>query len=1124
MPYICLARDDLPGGTIQVLDLAPNTSLAIPSLGQPQTCYVNRVQTDVASVDASGHLVQTKADGLHAYLWDRVEPGGAEQAEGLITSAGPVDGDTLTLGGVAFGCVVNFATGSVTVDPAVPVLIGDSFSIKGINFDAVTPFPYGEITCGTITAGTTFTIDGNILTAVEDLAIGTAQTTSVVDTDTFSVKTVPFTAVDNITTGSITVDPAADVLAGDGFTIKTIGFLAVDTNPYGTIDCGAVVVGDTVTIDATPFTAIETFGVGTAQMTGCAAADNFTVKGITFTAQNGAANPALQQFDDEAASGSAIATATSLALTINDPASQALISAALPALAICSAATGGTDTVTVTASVPGTPGEFLLTENTASVRIVISGAAMVAPAIVAAAGDFGSALQFDGVTDLVATSLADAIDAGGLALNACVVVASQVQVEGNVAGLVGILAWSTTSGVVTLAPLTEMGMALPVYANVPHEFYAQDSVLTVEEVAESIALSMADASIAIAMDLVVPLGDHIQNIARTGRVVDFESDDVGLVDKFALTETTGGIRLAISGATMDLVLADSSAQEFDGLANAGSDIVSATTLAATINHANSQAAISAVVPNLIVCAAANGGTDTVTLTASDPGTQGEFALAQTGGTITLSGAAMAHTPPNPAAQEFGSSAEYAGVVVNISTALKAAIDDPALNLNCVVNGAVLEVTGTVVGVAGEYDWSTSAALELVLDPLAGIRTALPDYTANPHQFLSSAAVAAGAPALVAASIAACMADTSVATAMDLLAPLGAHVDTITPVGGVVSFASTIRGLLGQFALTESTATVRLTVSGANMDLVLADPAAQEFDGLLGVASNADVALTLTDAINDAASIVLVRAANTNVYADATANVATVELLAMFDPGGAPVVQYGPDGSLTLASSSATRLALNTGTVTDRMYRTNENWNGTTMTNTVTALLARLDAGSSMTLSDINTLLTAQAGTSLIAGGTSSTGTVDDILNILAGRGYRISKMSSASTFNQFTTVANPTYEWEATQRGGFTENVLVYGDTMLHGEVVSSTLGGTTVAREITPIRHTIDTDAFKISVASGQLAVFGSVSGMPPVTLWPDSDTRPFYPWLHQGTLQYPAVTNARVLTVYDDSGNVLA
>ena len=47
MPYICAARSDIPDGTIQVPDLLPNVSQAVPAISPAgQNCYVNRTQND----------------------------------------------------------------------------------------------------------------------------------------------------------------------------------------------------------------------------------------------------------------------------------------------------------------------------------------------------------------------------------------------------------------------------------------------------------------------------------------------------------------------------------------------------------------------------------------------------------------------------------------------------------------------------------------------------------------------------------------------------------------------------------------------------------------------------------------------------------------------------------------------------------------------------------------------------------------------------------------------------------------------------------------------------------------------------------------------------------------------
>lgn len=73
MPYICLRRSDIPAGTLQVLDLWPNTSQrnqAIDPAGQ--TKYINRFQKDtLAALVANATVAEYK--GIAAYLIDHVE-------------------------------------------------------------------------------------------------------------------------------------------------------------------------------------------------------------------------------------------------------------------------------------------------------------------------------------------------------------------------------------------------------------------------------------------------------------------------------------------------------------------------------------------------------------------------------------------------------------------------------------------------------------------------------------------------------------------------------------------------------------------------------------------------------------------------------------------------------------------------------------------------------------------------------------------------------------------------------------------------------------------------------------------------------------------------------------------
>jgi hypothetical protein len=130
MPYICLARNDIPDGTIQILDLSPNTSQRSLIYEPPgQTKYVNRALDEApTNVPATGAVV-ADFNGLQAYIADRFDPVnlvGAEWslADLALASAAllaEVDaGNALTTAAVdaallaALGAVVGFGVGGTT--------------------------------------------------------------------------------------------------------------------------------------------------------------------------------------------------------------------------------------------------------------------------------------------------------------------------------------------------------------------------------------------------------------------------------------------------------------------------------------------------------------------------------------------------------------------------------------------------------------------------------------------------------------------------------------------------------------------------------------------------------------------------------------------------------------------------------------------------------------------------------------------------------------------------------------------------------------------------------------------------------------------------------------------------
>lgn len=104
MPFICLTQA-LPDGTVNILDLAPNTSLKSAIYDGPgQTKYVNRAQNDTVLVSPTG-VTLSESKGVGAYLVDRVEVGGTQTATGTITCLTVLATDEVTIAGVVFTAV-----------------------------------------------------------------------------------------------------------------------------------------------------------------------------------------------------------------------------------------------------------------------------------------------------------------------------------------------------------------------------------------------------------------------------------------------------------------------------------------------------------------------------------------------------------------------------------------------------------------------------------------------------------------------------------------------------------------------------------------------------------------------------------------------------------------------------------------------------------------------------------------------------------------------------------------------------------------------------------------------------------------------------------------------------------
>jgi hypothetical protein len=141
MPYIILKRSDIPAATLQVLDLAPNTSQRNLIYDPPgQTKYVNPVQNDtvVLHQPAGGGtpiLSLRESTGLASWFITNVNDGTGAFAAGSfsIAAGNAADGDTVTINaGSVGGPTVVFTFRAVPVT-STDVLIGGTEDISASN-------------------------------------------------------------------------------------------------------------------------------------------------------------------------------------------------------------------------------------------------------------------------------------------------------------------------------------------------------------------------------------------------------------------------------------------------------------------------------------------------------------------------------------------------------------------------------------------------------------------------------------------------------------------------------------------------------------------------------------------------------------------------------------------------------------------------------------------------------------------------------------------------------------------------------------------------------------------------------------------------------------------------------
>lgn len=479
--------------------------------------------------------------------------------------------------------------------------------------------------------------------------------------------------------------------------------------------------------------------------------------------------------------------------------------------------------------------------------------------------------------------------------------------------------------------------------------------------------------------------------------------------------------------------------------------------------------------------------------------------------------------------------QSSGVAAVIATSMRAVINGAAgqAAITAALDALVAVPTGGTMaagGVVANVDLTPSLngtwGQAVLTESTAGARIVKTDFTApvgadasaNPPEFCSYAQYIGQTATLrksaVATSLAAAINSAATMAAMDALnlgpvptADFG-HVTAVAALA-VVTLTASQPGFSGKLSLATAQA-VDLAISGAELTLVQADPAAFEFDSLINstAGTNATVAASIRSMFNNAATdaalvalggCAITAAAPVGALVGLTADVTgSIGAMALSAPVGA--------ARFTIAANSLGKAMVA--------------WTGALLNSGATALQALVDAGSACTLAGLNAALNGVAGVSGINVGTTGSSSVADILAILSGRVYQVPVGG----------VKDPTGKnWDTTAQGSFTTPNTVFDTEMSsgewrpaarwikHGAMVT---GGDIVNNEIGGIRGIVDSTHFQNSLTSGQLARYAGGT----VDLFPDAAVREHVSNWVRRTHRQATLANQRIVTVYDDSGNVLA
>jgi hypothetical protein len=636
MPFLILKRDDIPAGTLQVLDLKPNESqrnLIYETPGQSKYIKPAERGTAETETDAGVVTVTEEVRGLAAYLLTNTCDGVITQATGTVTVASALAGDTVTIGAVLFTAAAVQESGSN-------------------NFDVSLVAATGTVVAAGVQSGDTVTIDGITLTAAGETSEGSAEFDEG-DPATGTVTAAGVEPGDTVTIAGVTLTASG---------IQESGGLDFDEGDQatGTVTAAAVLPGDTVTISGITLTASgsQTGGgldfdegdpaTGTITVAGpMAGGETITINGNVLSNAGAARTSGNDDFDGTL--GTDILIASDIVAAINDAANSFDTD-------VTADNVGGTSAVvTLTAVVPGTVGNAITLASNDGVRLAVSGATLsggvgtdttVAASIAAAVNDGGgngivgtatasSALGVVTLTAVTPGAVGNAITlassngvrlavsgatfAGGVGTDTTVA-ASIVAAVGDAGnGLTTTVTAGNVAGLVTLTAVTPgtVGNALTLASSNGVRLAVSGATLlggvgTNDTVAASITTAINDVTNGIAATVTA---------AANESTVDLTAVTPGSAGNTITLASSDGTRLAVSGATLS--------------GGSGSDIEAATSLVAALNDG----------PNglgAIATASNTGGTSAVVdVTAVPIGVLGNaVTLASSGATLAVSGATL----------------------------------------------------------------------------------------------------------------------------------------------------------------------------------------------------------------------------------------------------------------------------------------------------------------------------------------------------------------------------------------------------------------------------------------------------------------------------------------------------